>query len=79
MSSFGYETATILIWPIRIRVSISPFVTVRMSRYWARGKFGEYERGVRVALGAAESNSSFLNVLQTSRVLNISTYAIEFD
>ena len=29
-----------------------------MSRYWARGKFGEHERGVRVARGAAECNSS---------------------
>ena len=27
----------------------------------ARGKFGEHERSVRVARGAAESNSSFLN------------------
>ena len=46
-----------------------------MSRYWARGKFGEHERGVRVARGAAESNSSFLSALQTSQGLNISTYA----
>ena len=28
-------------------------VSVRMSRYWARGKFGEHERGVRVARGTA--------------------------
>ena len=28
----------------------------------ARGKFGEHERSVRVARGAAESNSSFLSV-----------------
>ena len=42
---------------------------------WARGKFGEHERGVRVARGAAESNSSLLSALQTSQVLNISTYA----
>ena len=33
----------------------------------ARGKFGEHERSVRVARGAAESNSSFLSALQTSR------------
>ena len=48
---------------------------VRMLKYWARGKFGEHERGVRVARGAAESNSSLLSALQTSQVLNISTYA----
>ena len=46
-----------------------------MSRYWALEKFGEHERGVRVARGAAESNSSLLSALQTSQVLNISTYA----
>ena len=34
----------------------------------ARGKLGEHERGV-----SAESNSSLLNALQTSQVLNIST------
>ena len=33
----------------------------------ARGKFGEYERSVRVAWGAADSNSSFLSALQTSQ------------
>ena len=46
-----------------------------MSRYRARGKFEEHESGVRVAPGAAESNSSLFNALQTSQVLNISTYA----
>ena len=35
----------------------------------------EHERGVRVARGAAECNSSLLSALQTSQVLNISTYA----
>ena len=34
----------------------------------AREKFGEHERGVRVARGAAENNSSFLRPLQTSQV-----------
>ena len=34
----------------------------------ARGKFGEHSRSVRVARGAAESNSSFLSALQTSQV-----------
>ena len=34
----------------------------------ARGKFGEQERSVRAARGAAESNSSFLSALQTSQV-----------
>ena len=43
--------------------------------YWARGKFGEQERGVRVARGAVESNFSLLSALQTSQVFNISTYA----
>ena len=33
-----------------------------------RGKFGEHEKCVRVARGAAESNSSFLSALQTSQV-----------
>ena len=40
-----------------------------------RGKFGEHERGVRLARGVDETNSSLLNALQTSQVLNISTYA----
>ena len=39
-------------------------------------QFGEHERGIRVARGAAESNSSLLSALQTSQVLNISTYAL---
>ena len=34
----------------------------------ARGKFGEHERSVRVARGAAERNSGFLSALQTSQV-----------
>ena len=34
----------------------------------ARGKFGEQEKYVRVARGAAEGNSSFLSALQTSQV-----------
>ena len=55
--------------------TISSCVSVSMSRYWARGKFGEHERGVRVARGAAESNSSLLSALQTSQGLNILTYA----
>ena len=43
------------------QLTISSCVSVRMSRYWARGKFGEHERGVRVARGAAECNSSLLS------------------
>ena len=43
-------------------------VSVLMSRYWARGKFREHERGVRVARGAADSNSILLSALQTSQV-----------
>ena len=34
----------------------------------AHGRFGEHERSVRVARGAAESNSSILSALQTSQV-----------
>ena len=34
----------------------------------ALGKFGEHERSVRVAPGAAESNSGCLSALQTSQV-----------
>ena len=34
----------------------------------AHGKFGEHEKCVRVARGAAESNPSFLSALQTSQV-----------
>ena len=41
----------------------------------ARGKFGEHEKCVRVARGEAESNSSFLSALQTSRVHHNSIYA----
>ena len=39
----------------------------------ARGKFGEHERSVRVARGAAESNSSFLSektLNLVSRIVN---------
>ena len=43
------------------KLTISSCVSVRMSRYWARGKFGEQERGVRVARGTATCNSSFLS------------------
>ena len=60
---------------IHDKLTISSCVSVRMSRYWARGKFGEHERGVRDARGAAKFNSSLLSALQTSQVLNISTYA----
>ena len=40
-----------------------------MSRYWGRWKYGEHKRGVRVAWGAAESNSSLL-------MLHISAYTL---
>ena len=56
-------------------LTIDPYVSVRSSRYEARGKFGEHERCVRVARGVAESNSSFLSALQTSQVLHISMNA----
>ena len=47
-------------------LTIGSCASVRSSRYEARGKFGEHERCVRVARGVADSNSSFLSVLQTS-------------
>ena len=50
------------------KLTIDSYVSVRSSRYEARGKFGEHERCVRVARGVAESNSSFLSALQTSQV-----------
>ena len=34
----------------------------------ARGKFGEHEKCIRVARGAAESNFSVFSALQTSQV-----------
>ena len=39
-----------------IPLTIGSYVSVRSSRYEARGKFGEHERCVRVARGVAESN-----------------------
>ena len=47
-----------------------------MSRYRARGKFGEQERGVRVAGGAAESTSSLLRAQQTSEISNTKTTSV---
>ena len=44
--------------------TIGSYVSVRSSRYEARGKFGEHERCVRVARGVAESNYSFLNAIE---------------
>ena len=58
-----------------IQLAIGSHVSVRSSRYEARLKFGEHERYARVARGVAESNSSFLSALQTSRVLHISLIA----
>ena len=45
-----------------LKLTIGSYVSVRSSRYKARGKFGEHERCVRVARGVAESNSNFLSV-----------------
>ena len=59
----------------KVNLTIGSHVSVRSSRYEARGKFGEHERCVRVARGVAESNSSFLSALQTSQVLHISMNA----
>ena len=57
------------------QLTIGSWVSVRSSRYEARGKIGEHERCVRVARGVAESNSRFLSALQTSQVLHISMNA----
>ena len=43
-------------------------LSVRISSSGARRKFVDHEKCVRVARGAAESNSSFLSALQTSQV-----------
>ena len=58
-----------------LKLTFGSYVSVRSSRYEARGKFGEYERYVRVARGVAESNSNFFSALQTSKVLHISMNA----
>ena len=41
-----------------VHLTIGSYVSVRSSRYEARGKFGEHERCVGVARGVAESTSS---------------------
>ena len=48
--------------------------SVRISSYGARGKFEGHEKCVRVARGAAESNSSFLSALQASPRAFITRY-----
>ena len=66
-----------LVWQFELNLqnlTIGSYVSVRPSRYEARGKFGEHERCV-FARGVAESNSSFLSALQTSQVLHISMNA----
>ena len=55
--------------------TVGSYGGARSSRYEALGKFGEHKRCVRVALGYASSNSSFLSALQTSQVLHISMNA----
>ena len=57
---------------IIMSVTIDSYISMRSSRYEARGKFGEHKRCVRVARGIAKSNSSFLSALQTSQMLHIS-------
>ena len=57
-----------LVWQFELNLqnlTIGSYVSVRPSRYEARGKFGEHER----------CNSSFLSALQTSQVLHISMNA----
>ena len=76
IAQFSYPHDQLRIKITKWQLTISSCVSVRMSRYWALEKFGEHERGVRVARGATECNSSLLSALQTSQVLNISTYAL---
>ena len=64
-SSNSYASFVLSNWRIG---SIGSYVSVRSSRYEARGKFGEHERCVRVR-GVAENNSRFL-----SDVLNIAVW-----
>ena len=54
-----------------LKITIGSSVSVRSSRYEARGKFGEHERCVRVARAVAESNSTFLSALQLQLFHNI--------
>ena len=59
-----YYRAFSLTWPAWMQIywkklTISSCVSVRMSRYWARRKFAEHERGIRVARGAAETTLAF--------------------
>ena len=54
--------------PLTFLVKNMFMLTVRISSYGSRRKFGDHEKCVRVARGAAESNSGFLSALQTSQV-----------
>ena len=56
------------LWLYVLYLTIGSCFSVRISSYDARGKFGEHDRSVRVARGAAESNftCSFLSALKTS-------------
>ena len=60
---------------VKKSLTIGSYISVHLSRYEACAKFGKHERWVRVALGYASSNSSFLSALQTSQVLHISMNA----
>ena len=44
-------------------MTVGSYVSVCLSRYEARRKFGEQERYITVAPGVAKSNSSFLIAL----------------
>ena len=50
-----------LLWNLNLTIGL--YLSVRSSRYEARGKFGEHEGCVRVARGVAKSNSSFLSII----------------
>ena len=55
-----------------LKITIGSSVSVRSSRYEARGKFGEHERCVRVARGVADVTSVHNRNMKHAR-------AIEFD
>ena len=48
-----------------------------MLRYKARGEFGEHERGVRIARGVPESNSSLLRFEDCAKAVLLS-HILEF-
>ena len=59
---------------VALNINFGLCLSIHMSRYEAPRKLGKQERDVRVAQGAAESNSSLLGALRTQQVLHILIY-----